>query len=84
MTGLRGWVGALGVLGAWSLCARVCVRVCANACARGKGERLTLSHRVFWHLLKGHCLPVRGGVSPLEHERKQEREVGRKWINEQM
>lgn len=49
-----------------------------------KGEGVTLSYRVFWHLLKGHCLLVGRGASPLEQEHKQEREVGRKWINEQM
>lgn len=43
-----------------------------------------MSCRVFWHLLKGDRLLVRGSKSPLELERKQKREVGRKWINEQM
>lgn len=50
-------------LGCVCVCVRVCVsvRVSARVCVHVYGERVkgvTLSYRVFWHLLKGHCLLV--------------------------
>lgn len=45
----------------------LCACACRSVSVWWQGEGVTLSYSVFWHLLKGHCLLVRGGKSPPKH-----------------